>query len=77
MYELLQETGFYLSLSAGPYLQEAPVIIDKPDIVYMVEKQPLSITVTLNHVNASVTWKRYFAFWMHPIILEWLRICYA
>ncbi|XP_059418376.1 striated muscle preferentially expressed protein kinase-like [Carassius carassius] len=45
-------------LDRGPYLQEAPVIVDKPDIVYMVEKQPLSITVTLNHVNASVTWKR-------------------
>ncbi|XP_016301085.1 striated muscle-specific serine/threonine-protein kinase-like [Sinocyclocheilus anshuiensis] len=45
-------------LDRGPYLQEAPVIIDKPDIVYMVEKQPLSITATLNHVNASVTWKR-------------------
>lgn len=49
----------FISLSAGPYLQEAPVIIDKPDVVYMVEKQPVSITVTLNHVNASVTWKRY------------------
>ncbi|XP_067300457.1 striated muscle preferentially expressed protein kinase isoform X2 [Pseudorasbora parva] len=45
-------------LDRGPYIQEAPVIVDKPDIVYMVEKQPLSITVTLNHVNASVTWKR-------------------
>uniref|UniRef100_A0A673FZR4 non-specific serine/threonine protein kinase n=1 Tax=Sinocyclocheilus rhinocerous TaxID=307959 RepID=A0A673FZR4_9TELE len=45
-------------LDRGPYLQEAPVLIDKPDTVYMVEKQPLSITVTLNHVNASVTWKR-------------------
>ncbi|XP_026073372.1 striated muscle preferentially expressed protein kinase-like isoform X1 [Carassius auratus] len=45
-------------LDRGPYLQEAPVVVDKPDIVYMVEKQPLSITVTLNHVNASVTWKR-------------------
>ncbi|XP_052004330.1 striated muscle preferentially expressed protein kinase-like [Xyrauchen texanus] len=45
-------------LDRGPYLQEAPVITDKPDIVYMVEKLPLSITVTLNHVNASVTWKR-------------------
>ncbi|XP_051761954.1 striated muscle preferentially expressed protein kinase isoform X2 [Ctenopharyngodon idella] len=45
-------------LDRGPYVQEAPVIIDKPDIVYMVEKQPLSITITLNHVNASVTWKR-------------------
>nr|XP_055071471.1 striated muscle preferentially expressed protein kinase isoform X3 [Misgurnus anguillicaudatus] len=45
-------------LDRGPYLQEAPVIIDKPDVVYMVEKQPISITLTLNHVNASVTWKR-------------------
>uniref|UniRef100_A0AAR2JQ44 non-specific serine/threonine protein kinase n=1 Tax=Pygocentrus nattereri TaxID=42514 RepID=A0AAR2JQ44_PYGNA len=42
----------------GPYLQEAPVVIDKPDVVYMVENQPVSITVTLNHVNAAVTWKR-------------------
>ncbi|XP_036396104.1 striated muscle preferentially expressed protein kinase-like isoform X2 [Megalops cyprinoides] len=45
-------------LERGPYLREAPVIIDKPDVVYLVESQPVSITVTLNHVNATVTWKR-------------------
>lgn len=43
----------------GPYLQEAPVIIDKPDIVYVMENQSVAITVTLNHVNAAVLWKRY------------------
>ncbi|MFT7807944.1 striated muscle preferentially expressed protein kinase isoform X2 [Arapaima gigas] len=42
----------------GPYLQEAPLIIDRPDVVYMVENQPVSMTVTLNHVQATVTWKR-------------------
>ncbi|XP_048835461.1 striated muscle preferentially expressed protein kinase-like isoform X2 [Brienomyrus brachyistius] len=42
----------------GPYLQEAPVITDKPDIVYVVENQSLSITITLNYVQATVTWKR-------------------
>lgn len=46
-----------LSFPAGPYLKEAPVIIDKSDIVYVVENQSVSITVTLNHVNAAVTWK--------------------
>lgn len=43
---------------AGPYLQEAPVILDKPDVVYVVEGQPASITITINHVEATVTWKR-------------------
>lgn len=42
----------------GPYLRKAPVILDKPDIVYVVENQPASITITLNHVHAVVTWKR-------------------
>ncbi|KAL0964076.1 hypothetical protein UPYG_G00318080 [Umbra pygmaea] len=42
----------------GPYLQEAPVIIDKPDVVYVQENQAVTITITLNHVNASVVWKR-------------------
>ncbi|XP_072573136.1 striated muscle preferentially expressed protein kinase isoform X3 [Paramormyrops kingsleyae] len=42
----------------GPYLPEAPVLIDKPDIVYMVENQPVNMTVTLNHVQATVIWKR-------------------
>ncbi|XP_049340678.1 striated muscle preferentially expressed protein kinase isoform X2 [Astyanax mexicanus] len=45
-------------IDRGPYVQEAPVIIDKPDVVYVVENQSVSITVTLNHVNANVTWKR-------------------
>ncbi|MBN3297320.1 SPEG kinase, partial [Amia calva] len=42
----------------GPYLEEAPVIIDKPDVVYVVENQTACITITLNHVHAGVTWKR-------------------
>ncbi|KAF7654307.1 hypothetical protein LDENG_00071770 [Lucifuga dentata] len=45
-------------LDRGPYLQEAPVIIDKPEIVYVMENQSVTITVTLNHVNAAVIWKR-------------------
>ncbi|XP_031730905.1 LOW QUALITY PROTEIN: striated muscle preferentially expressed protein kinase-like [Anarrhichthys ocellatus] len=45
-------------LDRGPYLQEAPVIIDKPDIVHVMENQSVTITVTLNHVNAAVLWKR-------------------
>jgi len=51
---------YYLSVHAlsGPYLQEAPVIVDKPDIVHVMENQSVTITVTLNHVNAAVLWKR-------------------
>ncbi|XP_051283364.1 striated muscle preferentially expressed protein kinase isoform X2 [Dicentrarchus labrax] len=45
-------------LDRGPYLRKAPIILDKPDIVYMVENQPANITITLNHVHAVVTWKR-------------------
>ncbi|XP_035984095.1 striated muscle preferentially expressed protein kinase isoform X4 [Fundulus heteroclitus] len=45
-------------LDRGPYLRKAPVILDKPDIVFVVENQPANITVTLNHVHAVVTWKR-------------------
>ncbi|KAM6129578.1 LOW QUALITY PROTEIN: striated muscle preferentially expressed protein kinase [Pterocles gutturalis] len=45
-------------LDRGPYLEEAPVILDKPDVLYVVEGQPASITVTINHVEATVTWKR-------------------
>lgn len=45
-------------LDRGPYVEEAPVIIDKPDIVYVMENQAISITITLNHVNATVIWKR-------------------
>ncbi|XP_033917226.1 striated muscle preferentially expressed protein kinase [Melopsittacus undulatus] len=45
-------------LDRGPYLEEAPVILDKPDVVYVVEGQPASITITINHVEATVIWKR-------------------
>ncbi|XP_056145703.1 striated muscle-specific serine/threonine-protein kinase [Lampris incognitus] len=45
-------------LNRGPYLQEAPSIIDKPDIVYVIENQPVTISVTLNHVSATIIWKR-------------------
>ncbi|XP_074884707.1 striated muscle preferentially expressed protein kinase isoform X1 [Buteo buteo] len=45
-------------LDRGPYLEEAPVILDKPDVVYVVEGQPASITITINHVEATVTWRR-------------------
>ncbi|XP_074550541.1 striated muscle preferentially expressed protein kinase [Halichoeres trimaculatus] len=45
-------------LDRGVYLQEAPVIIDKPEIVYVIENQSVTITITLNHVNAAVIWKR-------------------
>ncbi|XP_061745525.1 striated muscle preferentially expressed protein kinase isoform X2 [Nerophis ophidion] len=45
-------------LDRGPYLKKAPVIVDKPDIVYVVDNQPASISITLNHVHATVTWKR-------------------
>ncbi|GLD63422.1 striated muscle preferentially expressed protein kinase isoform X2 [Lates japonicus] len=45
-------------LDRGPYLRKAPVILDKPDIVYVIENQPASITITLNHVHAVITWKR-------------------
>lgn len=43
----------------GSYLQEAPVITDKPEIVYVMENQSVTITITLNHVNAAVIWRRY------------------
>ena len=42
----------------GQYLRKGPGILDKPDTVYAVENQPASITITLNHVQATVTWKR-------------------
>ncbi|XP_019378377.1 PREDICTED: striated muscle preferentially expressed protein kinase [Gavialis gangeticus] len=45
-------------LDRGPYLEEAPVILDKPDVVFLVEGQPAAVTVTLNHVEATVTWRR-------------------
>lgn len=49
---------FGFSCLAGPYLRKAPVIVDKPDVVYVVENQLASVTITLNHVHAAVAWKR-------------------
>lgn len=51
--------GEHMHFCIGSYLQEAPVIMDKPEIVYVIENQSVSITITLNHVNAAVIWKRY------------------
>ncbi|KAG9466714.1 hypothetical protein GDO78_016220 [Eleutherodactylus coqui] len=45
-------------LDRGPYQQEVPVITDRPELMYMVENHLLCVTVTLNHVDAIVTWKR-------------------
>lgn len=45
-------------MDRGPYLRKAPIILDKPDILYVVENQSVTITITLNHVHAVVTWKR-------------------
>uniref|UniRef100_A0A8C5QJT3 non-specific serine/threonine protein kinase n=1 Tax=Leptobrachium leishanense TaxID=445787 RepID=A0A8C5QJT3_9ANUR len=45
-------------LDRGPYLQEGPQIVDRPELLYMVENKPLSVTITLNHVQAEVTWQR-------------------
>ncbi|XP_056444343.1 striated muscle preferentially expressed protein kinase [Gadus chalcogrammus] len=45
-------------LDRGPYLRKSPIIMDKPDMVHVVENQSVSITITLNHVHAVVTWKR-------------------
>ncbi|XP_074130042.1 striated muscle preferentially expressed protein kinase-like, partial [Sminthopsis crassicaudata] len=33
------------------------VVLDKPDVVYVVEGQPVSVTVTFNHVEAQVIWR--------------------
>lgn len=34
-------------------------MLDKPDVVCVVEGQPASVTVTLNHVEAQVVWRRW------------------
>uniref|UniRef100_A0A452SF79 Striated muscle enriched protein kinase n=1 Tax=Ursus americanus TaxID=9643 RepID=A0A452SF79_URSAM len=44
-------------LEHGPPLEEAPTVLDKPDVVYVVEGQPTSVTVTFNHVEAQVVWR--------------------
>uniref|UniRef100_A0A8C1IND1 non-specific serine/threonine protein kinase n=1 Tax=Cyprinus carpio TaxID=7962 RepID=A0A8C1IND1_CYPCA len=53
-----QPTDLVQLCDRGQYLHKAPVILDKPDIVYVVENQPVTITITLNHVRATGTWKR-------------------
>ncbi|XP_072539916.1 striated muscle preferentially expressed protein kinase [Salminus brasiliensis] len=53
-----QPTDLVQLVDKGQYLHKSPVIVDKPDVVYAVENQPATITVTLNHVQATVTWKR-------------------
>ncbi|XP_078407443.1 striated muscle preferentially expressed protein kinase [Cetorhinus maximus] len=45
-------------MDRGPYLEEAPCFIDKPDIVFAVENQSSCITCTLNYVQADVFWTR-------------------
>ncbi|XP_075465724.1 striated muscle preferentially expressed protein kinase isoform X4 [Ascaphus truei] len=49
---------FVSLLDRGQYLEEAPLILDRPEVLYMVENQLLCVTVTLNHVDAEVTWRR-------------------
>ncbi|XP_055472559.1 striated muscle preferentially expressed protein kinase isoform X2 [Psammomys obesus] len=44
-------------LERGPPLEEAPAVLDKPDVVYVVEGQPACVTVTFNHVEAQVVWR--------------------
>ncbi|KAM5228906.1 striated muscle preferentially expressed protein kinase isoform 2-T2 [Ctenodactylus gundi] len=44
-------------LERGSPLEEAPAVLDKPDVVYVVEGQPASVTVTFNHVEAQVIWR--------------------
>ncbi|XP_047399285.1 striated muscle preferentially expressed protein kinase isoform X5 [Sciurus carolinensis] len=44
-------------LERGPPLEEAPAVLDKPDIVYVVEGQPAHVTITFNHVEAQVVWR--------------------
>lgn len=41
-------------------------MLDKPDTVYVVEGQPASVTVTFNHVEAQVIWRR----WALPCMLH-------
>ncbi|KAJ3584452.1 hypothetical protein NHX12_014947, partial [Muraenolepis orangiensis] len=49
----------------GPYLRKAPIIMEKPDVVHVVENRPANVTITLNHVHALVTWKRRGAVLVH------------
>ncbi|KAL1273070.1 hypothetical protein QQF64_028932 [Cirrhinus molitorella] len=53
-----QPTDLVQLIDRGQYLHKSPVILDKPDIVFVVENQPAAVTITLNHVQATSTWKR-------------------
>uniref|UniRef100_A0A6I8PC13 non-specific serine/threonine protein kinase n=1 Tax=Ornithorhynchus anatinus TaxID=9258 RepID=A0A6I8PC13_ORNAN len=44
-------------LERGPTLEEAPVALEKPDVVHVVEGRPASVTITFNHVEAQITWR--------------------
>ncbi|XP_038625027.1 striated muscle preferentially expressed protein kinase [Tachyglossus aculeatus] len=44
-------------LERGPPLEEAPVALEKPDVVHVVEGQPATVTITFNHVEAQITWR--------------------
>ena len=50
------------------------MIIDKPDVVYVMENQSVSITITLNHVNATVIWKRQVTLRTHITVQSDYRI---
>ncbi|XP_048090328.1 striated muscle preferentially expressed protein kinase isoform X5 [Alosa alosa] len=52
-------------IDRGQYFRRSPEILDKPDTVYAVENQPASMTITLNHVQATVSWKRRGAILLH------------
>eukprot|EP00062_Callorhinchus_milii_P023860 gi/632983154/ref/XP_007908507.1/ PREDICTED: striated muscle preferentially expressed protein kinase isoform X3 [Callorhinchus milii] len=45
-------------LDRGPYLEDAPCFVDKPDVVYAVENESVCITCTMNYVQANVCWTR-------------------
>ncbi|XP_062384604.1 striated muscle preferentially expressed protein kinase [Sardina pilchardus] len=52
-------------IDRGQYLRRGPEILDKPDTVYAVENQAASMTITLNHVQATVSWKRRGVILLH------------
>ncbi|CAB1327736.1 unnamed protein product [Coregonus sp. 'balchen'] len=50
--------AFRVLAATAKLLSKPSPSTDLPDVVYVVENQSVSITLTLNHVNAVVTWKR-------------------
>ncbi|KAA0713166.1 Striated muscle preferentially expressed protein kinase [Triplophysa tibetana] len=66
-----QPTDLVQLIDKGQYLSKAPIILDKPDTAYVVENQPVTLAVTLNHVQATPTWKRRgVALMNRPGVLE-------